>query len=106
VNCKFFTPVFAFAVLMMSGPFTSAGAQQAAHGGGPLFGDTKDPAGARKTTDLNVSLAEAYDSDAPEQLRSTVDPLNPQNGGFYTSLFASGNFNCQGNRLQVGATGG
>lgn len=55
---------------------------------------------------MNVSLAEAYDSDAPEQLRSTLDPLNPQAGGFFTSLMAGCSFNWQGSRLQLGATGG
>ena len=89
------------------GASTTSFAQQLRETGGALFGESRNNnSTAPKSLDLAIWLGEAYDSDAPEQLRTTIDPLNPQSGGFYTSLLVGGSYNWQGDRVQIGATGG
>jgi hypothetical protein len=90
-------------VMLVAAPAVAPAQTQA----GGIFGaSAKSGPAPKQSADLYLSVGEAYDSDTPEAFRATIDPLNPQSGGYFTNLQANGSFSWGGKGIQFGATGG
>jgi hypothetical protein len=103
VNSK---AVVSLAVLVVSlGAPVMARAQGLPQAGGLFGGESRAGVAPKVSADLYMSVAEAYDSDTPDFLQPTIDPLSPQSGGFFTNFLSSGSFEWRGDRFQFGAAG-
>lgn len=68
-----------------------------------LFGGNRSDANVRQKLDFTVSLSEAYDSDLPAGLRSTLAPASLQSG--YSTMFvAAADYAWHRPRAEFGAT--
>ena len=67
-----------------------------------LFGGTAESK-SRSSLDLTAEVSEAFDSELPPELRSSIQQQAPQSGGYSTGIKGSASFQQNRQRLSLGA---